>query len=134
MRRGNSEIIREGLEYFRTTGKPSAQILAPEFVWDMSTFRGWPEQQLYEGAEGTERFMAEWLAAWDEWSLDAESFHEADDKVVAVMRQRGRSKASGLEIDMRFAQVWTMRDGLTTRMQMYADPPEAFAAAGVEAP
>jgi uncharacterized protein len=134
MRSGNSEIIREGLDYFMTTGKPSAQLFAPEFVWDMSTFRGWPEQQRYEGAEGTERFMAEWLAAWDEWVLEPESFHEADDKVVAVMRQHGRSKASGLEIDMRFAQVWTMRDGLTTRMQMYADPPEAFAAVGLEAP
>jgi len=34
---------------------------------------------------------------------------------------------------MRFAMVFTVRDGLETRMEMYADPAEAFAATGVEA-
>ena len=32
---------------------------------------------------------------------------------------------------MRFAQVWTMRDGRTVRMRMYADLDEAFAAVGL---
>jgi ketosteroid isomerase-like protein len=130
----NTEIIRDGFAYFRATRKPAPQILAPKFVWDMSTFRGWPEQQLYEGADGSERFLAAWLAAWDDWVLEAESYHEAGDMVVAVMHQHGRSKASGLEVDMHFAMVWTMRDGLTTRMQMYADPAEAFEAVGLEVP
>jgi ketosteroid isomerase-like protein len=130
----NTEIIRDGYDYFLATGKPSARLLAPEFVWDMSTFRSWPEQQEYEGAEGAERFLATWIAAWDDWVLEAESYHEAGTQVVAVMRQHGRSKASGLEVDMHFAMVWTMRDGLTTRMQMYADPDEAFQAVGLEGP
>jgi ketosteroid isomerase-like protein len=130
----NTEIIRDGYEYFTKTGRPSAQIMAPEFVWDMSTFRSWPEQQLYPGAEGAERFLAAWLAAWDDWVLEAEAYHEAGEKVVAVMHQHGRSKASGLEVDMHFAMVWTMRDGETTRMHMYADPAEAFEAVGLQAP
>ena len=130
----NTEIISGGYVHFMTTGTVSAQITAPEFVWDMSTFRGWPEQQTYDGVDGAERFMAEWLAAWDKWELEPESFHEAGDKVLAVMHQHGRSKASGLEVDMHFAQVWTLRDGETTRMQMYADPAEAFEAVGLQAP
>jgi ketosteroid isomerase-like protein len=61
----------------------------------------------------------------------AEEFLQAGDKVVAVMRQRGRSKTSGMHADMSFAQVWTVRDGLIMRMQMYADPQEALEAVGL---
>ena len=68
------------------------------------------------------------------WALEVQAYHEAGDQVVAVMHQHGRSKASGLEVDMQFAMVWTMRDGETTRMQMYADPAEAFEAVGLQAP
>ena len=41
-------------------------------------------------------------------------------------------RASGLEVDMHFAQVWTVRDGKQTRMEMYADPAEALEAVGLE--
>jgi uncharacterized protein len=127
----NTEIIRDGFAHFSSTGRPSAQSMAPEFVWDMSTFRSWPEQQLYAGLDGAERFLATWRAAWDDWALEPQAYHEAGDKVVTVMHQHGRSKASGLEVDMQFAMVWTLRDGEITRMQMYADPAEAFAAVGL---
>jgi hypothetical protein len=33
---------------------------------------------------------------------------------------------------MAFAQVWTLRDGLETRMEMYSDPAEARRALGLE--
>jgi len=85
--RSDIELIRSAHEYFRSTGKTSADISAPGFVWDMSTFRGWPEQQVYEGVEGAERFLNEWRSAWEEWQLEAEEFLQACDKVVAVMRQ-----------------------------------------------
>jgi hypothetical protein len=35
---------------------------------------------------------------------------------------------------MRFAQVYTFRDGLQTRMTMYADVAEAFEAVGLPHP
>jgi hypothetical protein len=34
-------------------------------------------------------------------------------------------------VDMRFAQVWTLRDGQAIRMQMYASPEEALEAVGL---
>ena len=63
--------------------------------------------------------------------LEVEGLHDAGEKVVAVLRQRGRSKATGLPVDMHFAQVWTLRAGRQARMEMYADPVEALAAAGL---
>jgi ketosteroid isomerase-like protein len=131
MSQENVEVVRSGYEHFRATGEILARIVAPDFVWDMSNFRGWPEQQLYEGAEGTRSFVAEWTAAWDEWELEVDVLHDAGEQVVAVIRQRGRSKVTGIPVDMFLAQVWTVRDGSDTRMEMYSEPADALAAVGL---
>jgi hypothetical protein len=47
------------------------------------------------------------------------------------MRQHGRSKSSGVEVEMHFAQIWTLKGGRYTRMQMYASAAEALEAAGL---
>ena len=52
-------------------------------------------------------------------------------KVVVILNQRGRSKATGIPVDMRFAQVWTLRDGQGVRMQLYASVEEALEAVGL---
>ena len=131
MGQANVEIVRAAYESFQDTGEFAGQFVTPDFVWDMSKFRGWPEQQIYEGIEGARRFLREWLDAWEDWELEVDAYHEAGEKVVVVVRQHGRSKASGLPVNMRFAQVWTVRDGKETRMEMYADPAEAMAAVGL---
>jgi ketosteroid isomerase-like protein len=60
------------------------------------------------------------------------ALHDAGgDKVVGVLRQRGRSKTTGVPVDMLYAQVFTIRDGKQTRMEMYSDPDEALKAVGL---
>jgi ketosteroid isomerase-like protein len=128
----NVEIVRRGFEHLRRTGDfREEDAYGPGFVWDMSTFRGWPEKQTYQGLEGAREFMRDWLEAWEDWQLDVESLHDGGDKVVAIVRQHGRSKSTGLQVDMSFAQVFTFADGLVTRMQMFAEPAEGLRAAGL---
>jgi ketosteroid isomerase-like protein len=127
----NVAIVRGGYEEFRARGMFVGEIATPDFIWDMSHFRGWPEQQVYEGIDGAERFLGEWTSAWDDWELDVEELHDAGDKVVAILRQRGRSKSTGVLVDMSFAQVWTLSYGKETRMDMYSDPLEALEAVGL---
>ena len=127
----NVEIVRDGYERFRATGRFVAELAAPEFAWDMSHFHGWPEDQVYEGVEGAEEFLREWGAAWDDWQLDVEALHDAGEKVVALLRQHGRSRTSGMTVDMSFAQIWTIRDGKQTRMDMYSSQAEALEAVGL---
>jgi hypothetical protein len=50
----NVEIVRRAYAHTKATGRVHAQVIAPDFVWDMSKFP-WPEQQLYAGAETTGR-------------------------------------------------------------------------------
>jgi ketosteroid isomerase-like protein len=129
--RENVEIVRRGTEHYQATGEFLPELVTPDFVWDMSKFRGWPEQQLYLGTEGAERFLREWTNAWDDWTLDIEAFHDVGEKVVVVARQHGRSKGTGMPVDMSFAQVYTMRDGRQASMEMYSDPAEALEAVGL---
>jgi len=125
-------LVRRGWEHFQATGEPPVELMAPDFVWDMSTFRGWPEQPRYHGADGMREFLSDWSSAFEEWTIAVESMHDAGDNVVCVCRQHGRARTTGVAVDMRLALVFTVRDGLQTQMRMYAEPDEAFAAAGQE--
>jgi ketosteroid isomerase-like protein len=127
------EVIRGLYERFDETHHPVAELLAPDFAWDMSTFGGWPEDPVYYGADGMAEFLATWLENFDDWELRAERLLDAgDDVVVAIVWQRARSKGSGAMVDMSFAQVWTVRDGLAARMQMYPDAAQALEAVGLQ--
>ena len=132
MSQENVDIVTRGFQHFQATGDFLEELVDPEFVWDMSHFRDWPERKTYEGLEGAREFVRDWLEAWDDWEVEVEAFHDAGDKVVAIVRQRGRSKSTGVPVDMSFGQVFTVRDGLQTRMEMYADPEEALEAADLE--
>jgi ketosteroid isomerase-like protein len=127
----NIEVVQRGYEQFQATGQFVEEIVTADFVWDMSHFLGWPEQQVYDGVEGARSFLEDWAAAWDDWELEVEALHDAGDRIVAVMRQRGRSKLTGTPVEMSLAQVWTLRDGKETRMDMYSDPAEALQAVGL---
>lgn len=125
------EAVQRGYAYFAATRDFDPDLLTEDFVWDMTHFRGWPEDQRYVGVEGARRFLATWLEAWDDWEFDVDELIEADELVVALCTQRARSKGSSVPVEMRFAQVWAVRDGREARMEMYSDQAEGLAAAGV---
>ena len=128
----NVELVRRHYEHRQTHGDFLAEFLAPEYVWDMSHFRGRPEKQTYEGLDEARRFIREWTAAFDDWEIEVVALQDAGgDKVVGAVRQRGRSKTTGLPVDMLYAQVFTIRHGRQTRMEMYADPDEALKTVGL---
>src|SRR5947207_8062404 len=126
----NVETVRRGYQHVIETGEMLEEIAHSDFVWDMSTFGNWPEQQTYEGVEGARQFIADWTSAWEDGRLEVKELLDAgDDEVVAIVHQSGRSKSTGLPVEMDFAQHWTISEGLEIRMRMYADPDEALRAA-----
>ena len=128
MSQENVEVIRRGFEHWLTTGDFRAPA---DLVWDVSNL-GWPDQQVYLGAEGAMQFNAEWADAWDDWEIEVEEYIDAGERVVVILNQRGRAKATGIPVDMRFAQVWTLRDAQGVRMQMFASVEEALEAVGLQ--
>jgi ketosteroid isomerase-like protein len=103
----------------------------PDFVWDTTTFRGGMLAETCVGIDDANSWLAQWLEGFERWSLDVEEVFDAGDRVVTIVRQHASAKHGGPEVEMRFAQLWTFRDGLVARMEMYADRDEALEAAGL---
>jgi ketosteroid isomerase-like protein len=131
MSQENVEIARAAFERFVTSREFVADRVTDDFAWDMSHYHGWPEQQVYEGAAGARTFLTEWVDAWEDWVLEVEALHDAGDRVVAFLVQRGTSKARGMPVEMSFAQVFTFRDGKQARVEVYSERDEALRAVGL---
>jgi ketosteroid isomerase-like protein len=82
--------------------------------------------EAYRGPEALLEWMDEGDDAFDDFSVELLEVEELGEHVVASMRQRGRGKASGAEVDDRITHVWTLRDGRATRLQSFADHEDAL--------
>ena len=131
MSQENIELPRRGFEHVERTREILPELAHPDFVWDTTTFRGGMEIGTWVGVDETNQWLAEWTGGFDNWSLEVLEVVDAGDQVVTVMNQRANAKHGGPKVEMRIAQVWTFRDGLMARMEMYAERAEAFRAAGL---
>ncbi len=62
------------------------------------------------GAEAVRRYIEDWFDMFDDLTLVAEELFDAgEDRVVAVQRMAGRAKISGIETEIRFSVVYTLR-------------------------
>jgi uncharacterized protein len=59
---------------------------------------------------------------------DPDDFLDAGDRMVVLGRLRGRAKASGQDFEVEFAHVWTMTDGVASRLHAYFDTAPIMAA------
>jgi ketosteroid isomerase-like protein len=133
MSQENLDLLRRGFEHVTRTGELLPEIGHPDFVWDTTTFRGGINPETCVGLDETNQWLAQWVEGFENWSIDVEEVFDAEDQVVTIVRQHANPRQGGPEVEMRFAQVWTFRDGLVARMEMYADRDEALQAAGLEA-
>ena len=131
MSRENVEVVAANLRDFKTTQGPP-QFLAPGFVWDMSTFRGWPDEPEYRGQDGFMEMFAKWTEPYDEWDMDVEDLVDAGDNgVVIILTQRGRLRGTGSWVDLRFGIVCTLAERLIQRQQVFTTVAEALEAVGL---
>ena len=130
MSRENVEVVAASYRQFAVTQQPAG--LAPDLVLDLRTFQGWPDEKEYRGLDGFMEFLTKWREPYDEWDFELEDVVDAaDERVVAVGRQRGRLKGAGSWVELRFGTVNTVAGGLIRRMEVFATPAEALEAVGL---
>jgi ketosteroid isomerase-like protein len=88
------------------------------------------EESAEQGHEAVRASLVRWKREWDDYELIPEEFADAGDCVIATVRVRGRGRGSGIEIDARFYDVYTLRDGKIVRMDQFTEQSEALQAAG----
>jgi ketosteroid isomerase-like protein len=98
------------------------------------SFPGFPGTQAARGPEGTLAFFRDWIDQWEDLRVDWELEQGSPDTILALVDMRGRGRASGVPVELHFAQIWSFREDVPVRMVLYADSDEARRAAGLAPP
>ncbi len=86
----------------------------------------------YRGIEGVANHFVEWMEPWKEHQIEPEEFIDCgDDRVLVTIHVIARGAHSGMQIDQRFFQVYTVREGKISGMVEYVDRAVALEAAGM---
>jgi ketosteroid isomerase-like protein len=87
--------------------------------------------ETYHGHEGVRRAWARFIEPWESFDNQLEWARDAGDDVVSCHRVQGRGKASGMEVDGRYAYLWRFRGGKVVYLKSYGNPAEALQAVGL---
>jgi ketosteroid isomerase-like protein len=90
-----------------------------------------PDRTVVRGREAGLSAMILWLSAWASYENDLRGITEYGDRAILHFRQRVTGKGSGVSVEGDLFMVWTVREGLATRMAMFTRESEALADAGV---
>jgi uncharacterized protein len=94
-------------------------VLEPDAEWtEHSTL---PEAGTYHGRDAIKTFLERFLESWDEFRQDVERIVAKGDRVALLLHSSAVGKGSGVEVESRYAHVWTMRGGRGTRVDTYDD-------------
>jgi ketosteroid isomerase-like protein len=128
MSQENIEVVRNMWAAFLAGDLDTAlSCLASDIEWDGTNL---PDGRLGKGHQAVLDHVVGWADAWDEWTVDVEQIRALEDEKVFVrIRERGRS-SSGLEMDERHAELYTVRDGKIVHRVGFSDPSQALEAAG----
>jgi ketosteroid isomerase-like protein len=95
-----------------------------------------PAPGSWTGRGNMARIWREWLDAWADFRVEAERYRELDDgRVLALVRFRGRTKTSGVDIEevhATGAAIFHIRQGKVTRFVINWERDRALAELGLE--
>jgi ketosteroid isomerase-like protein len=85
-----------------------------------------------QGKEAVRAYYQDWADTFDQLTIEPiEMIDAGEDQVVSVSQLRGRAKQSGIETNLTYAVLNTIRDGKIARGREYATRDEALEAAGL---
>jgi ketosteroid isomerase-like protein len=90
------------------------------------------DSDIRRGRDGVLSSIDWWTGAWAEYRFEVLDLVEAGDRVLARCRQSGRGQQSGITVEADQYQVWTVREGMPVRMEMFLHEEPARRAAGLE--
>jgi ketosteroid isomerase-like protein len=128
MSQENVEIVRRAWEFEAFGRDYRAEALT---VYDPDVVVTPLEEGPSYGLDAYLEYFERWFAAWEMLEQAAEEYIDAGDRVVVRGYFRGRGRGSGVEVDSRFYEIYTLRDGKIVRVDEFAERSEALEAAGL---
>src|SRR5215203_4963383 len=103
---------REGFDELRA-------MVSPDFESQLSPELG---ERVLAGVRGLEMFVEAVEQDFREFQYDADQLEEiGDDQVLVLGRIFARARATGMPLYGEFGHIWTVRDGLATRVEAHRD-------------
>lgn len=129
MSRENVELVARMWEAFLANDFQTAlSSYDADVEWDGTNL---PDGRVGRGLDAIVDHIARWSDMWQDWNVEVERVIDAGgDHVVVFIRETGRS-SSGLDLDERHGELYTVRDGRIVRRQGFSDANEALEAAGL---
>jgi ketosteroid isomerase-like protein len=127
----NVETLRRGYAALnRGDVSGVLEMIAPDIAWHSGQWT--PEGEDGRGRESFRRFLQSWLESFEDFRVEPEEIFERGEHLVAVVRQSGRGRASGIEVAIRIAHVWTVAGDQAIGWRGYPNPEAALQAIGAE--
>ena len=105
------------------------EFMSPEIELHLSG--AFPDLEgVYQGHAGVREFVALFNPPWKELTVQPYRFVDAGERVLVLSHFHGTGR-DGIEVTLRMAHLWKLRDGLIVRMDAFVDEQEAFTAAGI---
>jgi ketosteroid isomerase-like protein len=128
-------------ENVKTVRKAAAAVAGDLDAWteyctddiDYRAVEGAPDDHgPIHGKDALRAYVQDWQDTFDDLTSEpVELIDAGEDNVIAVIRISGRAKLSGVEADLTYAALYTLRDGKIARGREYWTRDEALEAAGL---
>lgn len=136
MSSARSERLRELYEAFdfRSAAEGELDRLAEAYLrpdFELHPPPIYPDAGVYRGLDEVRGFFQMLTDVWGEWRIEPEQITEAGDQAVVLVRLHARGKESGATTETPAAHLWDFDGDRAVRLQVFIDPDDAFAAAGL---
>jgi uncharacterized protein len=126
MSQKNLEVVRELWDAYSRGDFDHVLALSDPYVVMVSLEEG----ALY-GPDAIRKNYERWREAWEKPETVVEEVIDTGDQVVVIARFHGRGRASGVTVEQRLYEVYTLRNGKILRVDEFSERAEALGAAGL---
>ena len=102
-----------------------------EAIFDPNVVMKPVEEGASYGRDAIRDNFEHWQGAWEDLEVTIEEIIDAGDRVVLTAHHRGRGRGSGIKIDARLYEVYTLSRGKVIGVDEYTERAEALEAAGL---
>lgn len=123
LREGYGAFARGDIDGLLAHLHPDVEMHNPEYA---------VEPGVRHGRAALRKVLEGLLDLFDYQSIELEEIVPAGERVIVVIRVRGKARGSAVPIDETFAHLWSLRDGLGVRVQWFRAVEEARQAASAD--
>ena len=129
----NVEIVRRSLQAYDELGIDGYVELVDENISWRAIEGALDDAGELHGIEALRRYLGDWLETFADITMaPIELLDVGGERVLAVMRIKGRARLSGVETELTYAIVYTLREGKIVQGREYADRTAALASVGFQ--